>query len=1458
MEQLALIPSGVQLWARQVVAARSEDDPEEPGSNLVRGKIAFCSSLAVFVIEASSGAVCNILAGYEGLLTSMCWSLYDSNIIATASEDGSLVMWDLEEEKRLSVIRLRQAPTCLSWFPAKKESTDPRVHQQTIVAATSSGSIILWHAGRRCHSVLLRNDMPKGLDNKAMSSWKESNRATVIRCNVSATKSEVVCGFKDGRIVLVSVDENALANTEQSDKGKDTPSTHRVCNFYFEKTSKTKKGAKEVVKAAVVDLQWDPFSPDYLLAAYQDARTICLWDCSAEKPQVVQQFHVPSKIGGVLSLEWQVWAPGNFMSVSEKGSGTMQVWNVSQTEPIDTLQVSNGSSAAAFRAWGSLCVVALDNGAVMAYNARRKLRMSETKASHRETVFDIRFNPGNPNEMASCSFDGRVKVWDVQSLKCIRTLRHKNKPILYSLCWCPPLATGGKLLATSTYTGMINIWDAGSGNGKLLCSQKLHSHPVYRVDWNQNDPSLIASSSADRFVIVSQVDISTGSLKTLHKLSHPDRCFGCAWSCFHPGPGLAAGSPEVPLIAAGCQDGKVYVWNSRQAARQFVLKGHTRKVFHVAWNPINPRALASGSDDFKVMIWHLPLSDGLEKGPQTVAAEGRPWVKISAPKSVSPSMVLTGHTRNVRALLWSSEMEHILLSGSWDGTIKIWDTSKGYLLHTVVDHHADVYGLHSHPERPFCIVSSSRDTTIRFWQLFEPRAIEQASLELVTRFCLGNDSFGSIKSSGVVPATLQGKAGKRLVSELDMLQAQDPSQYKIWQTQMKALQLIATFFYGKKGLGELFKLTQVNSSKSKHKIDTSEACQATFECNRLVQAHIDTSVNASSVLRFRSTDASATAYVQALCKIGDFRVACEYLVQVGKWTQALALAPAVSMEYWRQLNEKFAQSVISSDPENAVQHFMAAGESHNAVDLYRNLQQYESALLLSQVELERVSSDGWSKQAVPQMAPPLSPCTILRRERLAEKEQAKHVVECTQQRDAIAKDRANFYLARGEPLLAACCMLGVGDASAAISMLLLAGEETLALLVGTIHKYRSQKPDDHLLKAVAAKCERVGAAGLALQILKRTRNASIETCLLTCRVNFSNQVRRELGLRQTDHYLRQSKEAQAKGQDVYKTLQLLCASHNAFAQTKAVQLGIEHTCKLLRSGETNFVSAKKALRIIQTVNVNSVLPPDREADKHMLLALSSFCGALQAVWNQYDQIVHPMLKNLAELMSKRPELDYPFTSTQVAYLHVNFLLKQAAREECAKKRKQVVEKAKEIGHSALEKTDDSSSIWQEDLKDILHGADQIQFCACSIKRRVGNVSASSRALPNGNTRHGKRSMFTNEFIKGECLHLQQGKALYLSMVEAVLWAKVNPFSPVNTGEKLFAGFCAHYIENKPTNLQANGQSGAPISNSTPSSSSSSSSSIHAAYINKLASREQNQETRCEDQNSINSKRYDHK
>ena len=72
-----------------------------------------------------------------------------------------------------------------------------------------------------------------------------------------------------------------------------------------------------------------------------------------------------------------------------------------------------------------------------------------------------------------------------------------------------------------------------------------------------------------------------------------------------------------------------------------VLKGHTQKVFNVAWSPLIPGCLASTSDDCTARIWF-----------DTTGSDAQ------------DAAVLVGHTSKVRAVLWHPEFAHILHTGA--------------------------------------------------------------------------------------------------------------------------------------------------------------------------------------------------------------------------------------------------------------------------------------------------------------------------------------------------------------------------------------------------------------------------------------------------------------------------------------------------------------------------------------------------------------------------------------------------------------------------------------------------------------------------------------------------------------------------------------------------------------------------------------------------------------------------
>jgi WD40 repeat protein len=245
----------------------------------------------------------------------------------------------------------------------------------------------------------------------------------------------------------------------------------------------------------------------------------------------------------------------------------------------------------------------------------------------------------------------------------------------------------------------------------------------------------------------------------LERFQHPAGVTGVSFALGTWGKG-----GQDRLLATACADMGVRVFALRGTgagasyegyAKLFDLRGHRGKTFSVRWSPLLHGRLASSSDDGTVRVWdlnapnsHVTLSGHVDK--TRVLAwhhEALPLLRRARPPARPPRAAAP---RLSAAPRW--QVPFLLLSGSWDACIRVWDirgegecirvvgTRPSCAQHAlraaarrlpgrdasrreqVMDHHADVYGLASHPARPFFFVSSSRDQSLRFWDASPARA----------------------------------------------------------------------------------------------------------------------------------------------------------------------------------------------------------------------------------------------------------------------------------------------------------------------------------------------------------------------------------------------------------------------------------------------------------------------------------------------------------------------------------------------------------------------------------------------------------------------------------------------------------------------------------------------------------------------------------------------------------------
>ena len=158
----------------------------------------------------------------------------------------------------------------------------------------------------------------------------------------------------------------------------------------------------------------------------------------------------------------------------------------------------------------------------------------------------------------------------------------------------------------------------------------------------------------------------------------------------------------------------------------------------------------------------------------------------------NPAMLFEGHENSVNSL--SQSIPEQLVSGSWDGTAKIWDTATGKCLHTLEGHQHAVAVL-SLPNG--IVITGSQDKAIRLWyQGQQKKDIQNAHDDIIRMFtevpgfgfasCSNDETVKLWTTDGALLQTFKGHFGfvfavTTLVSG-EIVSGGDDCTVKIWTT----------------------------------------------------------------------------------------------------------------------------------------------------------------------------------------------------------------------------------------------------------------------------------------------------------------------------------------------------------------------------------------------------------------------------------------------------------------------------------------------------------------------------------------------------------------------------------------------------------------------------------------------------------------------------------------------------
>jgi WD40 repeat protein/predicted Ser/Thr protein kinase len=295
---------------------------------------------------------------------------------------------------------------------------------------------------------------------------------------------------------------------------------------------------------------------------------------------------------------------------------------------------------------------------------------------------------------------GRAIVYDVASGK--RTAASDwHRGGIRSLAFSPNstrLASGGQV-----EDRMVRVWDAASG--VLLATCRGHTSRVLSIAFRPDGNHLLTTSSDGT---VRQWDAATGQ-----EVGAPyDR---------HTGEVIAAAySPDGALVASAGIDTTVHVWQALDRQDVAILHGHTGAVSGVAFFP-GGRRLAS-----------LSVARSSWEGDATV----RTW--NVGPGATLP--VLRGHVRAIYPVAFSPDGRWIA-SGSWDGTLRLWDAATGEPCATLPD--PGIVGTLAYgPDGTWLVSGNFADDKLRIWDMATTRIRKKIQVPA------GRVRFVTVRSDG--------------------------------------------------------------------------------------------------------------------------------------------------------------------------------------------------------------------------------------------------------------------------------------------------------------------------------------------------------------------------------------------------------------------------------------------------------------------------------------------------------------------------------------------------------------------------------------------------------------------------------------------------------------------------------------------------------------------------------------
>lgn len=364
---------------------------------------------------------------------------------------------------------------------------------------------------------------------------------------------------------------------------------------------------------------------------------------------------------------------GNFLYTADSVSNIAEIWSVRSRSRLQTLDLHDGSvtATALDPAGGRLLVASLDGTAEIWDTGINPVFGVELQG---EVPYAVAFEEKSSSLLVAGGGPHSGRALLIDSHGEVTQVLDGHSVFIRSASIHPQSLR----VATGAYDGSGILWDLPSG--KRLAALDEPFGEINRIEFSPDGTRLATAGYGDWVGTRAAGTLRDGlSGEVITALIHDRTIYRLNFS------------PDGRTLATASEDGTIKLWDSRDGRLRLTLSGHAVAVTVARFDAASARVV-SGGQDSSVRVWDAATGEALA----ALQAPGVGWA-IDATFAPDGRSIAVG-TREGKVLLWRPGQSHyrvlnghtadvvsvrflhggrLLVSQSWDGTVRAWDPVSG-------------------------------------------------------------------------------------------------------------------------------------------------------------------------------------------------------------------------------------------------------------------------------------------------------------------------------------------------------------------------------------------------------------------------------------------------------------------------------------------------------------------------------------------------------------------------------------------------------------------------------------------------------------------------------------------------------------------------------------------------------------------------------------------------------------